>query len=59
MMVAIEDKKEMFEFLTTLRKSGQLNMWESVPHLQNEFFLDKPTAKQVFFDWIEFTRSNQ
>ena len=49
--------QEYFDFLSDLRNSGQLNMWMAVPYLEIEFDLDKNRAKEIFFHWIEYTRS--
>ena len=49
--------QQYFDYLTNLRDSGKLNMWMAVPYLEHEFNLDKKTAKNVFFQWIEYTRA--
>ena len=45
--------KHVFEYLEELRESGVTNMWGAPAYLQSEFGMDKHTARDYFFEWME------
>lgn len=45
--------KEYFEYLAELRDSGVVNMFGATPFLQEEFGLDKVTARAVLVKWMK------
>ena len=45
--------QEYFEYLDELREVGVTNMFGAASYLQEEFGLDKSTAKDVLIKWIE------
>jgi len=47
-----EELEEMYEYLDDLRESGSTNMFGAAPYLQEEFDLDKPTARLVLSQWM-------
>tara|TARA_B100000780_G_C21117335_1_gene452175 strand:- start:2692 stop:2853 length:162 start_codon:yes stop_codon:yes gene_type:complete len=46
-------EKEVFIFLEQLRDSGVTNMFGASPYIQEEFSLDKKTAKDLLIQWIK------
>ena len=46
-------EKEVFTYLNELRDSGVTNMFGATPYIQEEFSLDKKTAKDLFIQWIK------
>ena len=48
-----EEKKEMWQFLELLRRSGVVNMFGASPYLEREFDLDSRTARNVLSDWMK------
>jgi hypothetical protein len=51
-----EDKQlqaDVFYFLEDLRDSGVTNMFGASPYIQEEFDLDKKTAKNLLITWIK------
>ena len=51
-----EDKllqSAVFYFLENLRDSGVTNMFGATPYIQEEFSLDKKTAKDLLITWIK------
>ena len=45
--------KKTWLYLEWLRRSGQTNMYGTVPYLMEEFWLDEEEAKKVLIDWME------
>jgi hypothetical protein len=48
-----QEEKTMFDYLNDLRESGQTNMFGASPYLQDEFAIDKYTARKVLSKWME------
>ena len=46
-------EKDVFIFLEQLRDSGVTNMFGASPYIQEEFSLDKKTAKDLLIQWIK------
>ncbi len=46
-------EKKVFIFLEQLRDSGVTNMFGASPYIQEEFSLDKKTAKDLLIQWIK------
>ena len=44
---------EYFEYLKVLRDSGVTNMFRAAPYLQEEFNLDRKTARDVLVAWMK------
>lgn len=47
------DKKEMFEYLDTLRETGVTNMFGASPYLQQAFGIDRREAKNILIEWMK------
>jgi len=43
----------IFEYLDDLRESGVVNMFGAGPYLQEQFGLDRHTAKRYVLAWME------
>lgn len=43
----------MFEFLNTLKESGQINMFGAAPVLVDVFGINKFEAREVLADWMK------
>ena len=50
------DISEYYTYLNTLRESGVTNMFGAAPYLQQEFGLDKRTAREIVISWMESFR---
>lgn len=48
-----DDLEVYMDYLYSLRRSGVTNMFGAIPYLQQEFDLDRKTAKTVLLYWIE------
>lgn len=48
-----DDLEVYMDYLYSLRRSGVTNMFGATPYLQNEFDLNKQTAKKVLVYWME------
>lgn len=48
--------KEQKKYLDDLRESGEANMWEAVPRLQEQFGLSVVEARKVLSEWMESCR---
>lgn len=48
-----DDLEVYMDYLYSLRRSGVTNMFGATPYLQQEFDLDRKTAKTVLLYWIE------
>ena len=48
-----ELQADVFYFLEDLRDSGVTNMFGATPYIQEEFSLDKKTAKDLLITWIK------
>lgn len=48
-----DDLEVYMDYLYSLRRSGVTNMFGVTPYLQQEFDLDRKTAKTVLLYWIE------
>lgn len=48
-----ESRKEYYEFLEELRKSGVTNMWGAAPFLEAEFDISSQEARDILLDWIK------
>jgi hypothetical protein len=48
-----ELQKEIFEYLEDLRDTGVVNMFGSVPYIQEVFGLEKTEAREVLTKWME------
>jgi hypothetical protein len=46
-------EKDVFTFLEQLRDSGITNMLGATSYIQEEFGLDKNTAKNLLITWIK------
>lgn len=46
-----EQKKQMFAYLATVRKSGQINMFESPRYLMRDFGITRKQAFAIFEEW--------
>jgi hypothetical protein len=46
------EMQEYYSYLEELRKSGVTNMFGAGPYLQEEFGLDKRTAREVLMSWM-------
>jgi hypothetical protein len=42
-----------FEFLEELKKSGNINMFASVPLLVDEFNISKEDARKIIIEWMK------
>jgi hypothetical protein len=49
----VQLEKDVFTFLEQLRDSGVTNMFGATPYIQEEFDLDKKTAKNLLITWIK------
>lgn len=49
----MDDRKQYYEFLEELRKSGVTNMWGAAPFLQAEFDISAAEARDILLDWIK------
>ncbi len=47
------DKQVYFNFLDTLRDSGQTNMFGAAPYLMEMFDLDRFEAKEIVVEWMQ------
>lgn len=47
------DKEEVFLYLDTLRDSGVTNMFGAGPYVEDEFDLDRRTARSLVVEWME------
>lgn len=45
--------KDMFEFLDSLRESGQINMFGAAPVLVDVFEINKFEAREVLAAWMK------
>lgn len=50
---AMELEEEMFDFLETLRESGEINMFAAPQVLVDTFNITKHEAREVFRKWTE------
>ena len=48
-----DDLEVYMDYLYSLRRSRVTNMFGATPYLQQEFDLDRKTAKTVLLYWIE------
>jgi hypothetical protein len=53
MMELQYDISEYYSYLDRLRESGVTNMFGAAPYLQQEFGLDKRTAREILTSWME------
>ena len=52
--------KEHKNFLDNLRNSGKINMFCSVPYIQEEFVLKDRDAREILIEWMEsFEKKNE
>lgn len=49
----VELRDECFEYLDTLRESGETNMFGAAPYLQSAFGLSRYQAKDMLLDWMK------
>jgi len=49
----MDTKEEYFQFLDSLRESGQINMFGAGPYLMDAFGLDKRDAREIVLEWME------
>jgi hypothetical protein len=49
----VQLERDVFIFLAQLRDSGVTNMFGATPYIQEEFDLDKKTAKNLLITWIK------
>lgn len=47
------NKEVYFNFLDSLRDSGQTNMFGAAPHLMEMFDLDRFEAKEIVIEWMQ------
>ena len=43
---------EHYDYLMWLRDSGETNMWDAAPYLQQEFDIPYEEAKDLLIEWI-------
>ena len=48
-----EALQKYFLYLNKLRDSGKVNMFGAIPHIMNQFNLDKKTATDIWSKWID------
>lgn len=48
----IKDTQPMFDYLSALRESGDINMFEAVPYLKTEFDLSTGVAMRILKEWM-------
>lgn len=53
MIVEKSNTKEYFNYLEILRDSGVTNMFGAAPYLQEQFKLDRKTARDVLIAWMK------
>lgn len=46
-------KEEVFVFLDELRESGETNMYGAGPYVEDEFDVDRRTARSLVVEWME------
>ena len=51
-----DETTTMYEYLTELRDSGEMNMWGAAKELEEEFELDQYKAKEVHLAWMDWCR---
>ncbi len=49
----IELTEEHVEFLNDTRDSGNINMFGSVPYIQDKFNVSKKEAEAIMFAWMK------
>jgi hypothetical protein len=49
----VQLERDVFILLAQLRDSGVTNMFGATPYIQEEFDLDKKTAKNLLITWIK------
>ena len=47
------DKKEIFQYLNSVRESGSINMCEGGHLLQEQFGLDRHQAREILIEWMK------
>lgn len=47
------DKEEVFLYLDELRESGVTNMFGAGPYVEDEFDLDRRTARSLVMEWMK------
>lgn len=45
-------RQEVKVYLNELRRSGVTNMYGAAPYVENEFDMDKQTARKYVVDWM-------
>lgn len=48
-----EEEEEVFDYLDELRESGETNMFGATQYIQEEFDMDKATARAYLMKWMK------
>ena len=46
-------QEKVFDYLDSLRMSGKINMYGSIPYVMSAFAIDKLEASKLFKDWTK------
>lgn len=46
-------KQQVFEYLSKLRESGEINMFGAVPYLQEKFDISYEEARDLMLEWMK------
>lgn len=47
------DKEQVFVYLDALRESGATNMFGAGPYVEQEFNVDRQTARELVLEWMK------
>lgn len=45
--------KKYFDYLDSLRESGEVNMFGAAPYLAEKFGLEREEARKIVYKWID------
>ncbi len=51
-MAIPEDRRDEYNYLESVRRTGLINMCGAAPHLAEAFDLDRNTAREIVLDWM-------
>ena len=51
--MTVFEKEEYFNYLDTLRESGECNMFESSNYLMTAFNLERKDAREIVKEWMQ------
>ena len=54
----MQNVREEFTFLNRLRESGTVNMFGASPYVEEEFDVDRNTAKEIVGEWMRWISEN-